>query len=137
MQLHEKIDEAHSNLEAATVQQFDRLHFEWEGMAFQATTHVTEDETGTIELHARLGRLYYTIENRDERMMAIERTESTSRRTDGRFAITRQGDVSFQSLTSTDEQLKGKHFASALTVILLGCEQHLRAVRAHLKELDS
>jgi len=134
MKLNQKLAEAQEQLDSLEDQGFDHLDFEWEGIKFQAAS--TANRTANlITLKASLGRLYFTIEDQAQRGMALERLFASNRAIDGRFTIGKQGDIHFKSDTKTGEHLTGAKLMSALTVILLESEKHLRALRAHLKPL--
>lgn len=135
MKLHESLERVQGHLENLDEPMFDRLDFEWEGIQFHAAAEDGSDGAGTIRLRASLGRLYFTVENAAERTMAIERVYSTNRGIDGAYAISPKGDVTYQSVTVTNQPLKGNDLLGALTLILLESETHLRALRSHLKPL--
>lgn len=135
MKLSETLNKAKTQLDSLDDVKFDHLEFDWEGIRFHAAADASKTGGGQIHLKAELGRLYFTVEDALQRSMAIERLYSTNRQIDGRYKIGKKGDVSFKSVTNTAEHLKGTHLMSALTLILLEAENHLRALRAHLKPL--
>ncbi|WP_417460880.1 hypothetical protein [Kordiimonas sp.] len=137
MKLHETLDKVQGHLDSLEDQYFDQIDFEWEGIRFHATADATSDKAGKIQLSAKLGRLYFTVEDAAQRTMAIERVYATNRGIDGAYRIEKNGDVSFQSVTETDQQLTGSALMSALTLILLESETHLRALRSHLKPVEA
>lgn len=136
MKLHESLEKVKGHLESIEDAAFDQLEFEWEGIHFHAAADETHGGGGKIRLDAKLGRLYFTVENAAERTMAIERVYSTNRGIDGAYKISKKGDVTFHSVTATNQQLKGNDLVGALTLILLESETHLRALRSHLKPID-
>lgn len=135
MKLSDTLTKAQDQLEALDDLKFDHLEFDWEGIRFHAAADSSHSGGGQIYLKADLGRLYFTVEDSMQRSMAIERLFDTNRQIDGRYEIGKKGDVSFKSITKTEEHLKGTNLMSALTLILLEAESHLRALRAHLKPL--
>lgn len=135
MKLSDTLSKAKDQLETLDDRKFDHLEFDWEGIRFHAAADAHKLGGGQIHLKADLGRLYFTVEDSVQRSMAIERLYSTNRQIDGKYAIGKKGDVSFRSVTKTAEHLKGTHLMSAITLILLEAENHLRALRAHLKPL--
>jgi len=135
MKLNQKLDEAKQQLDSLEEQAFDHLNFEWEGIKFQAASTVTADGTNGIKLNATLGRLYFTVEDKNQRAMALERLFSVNRTIDGMYKIGSKGDIHFTNITKTDSHMTGSKLMSALTVILLDSEKHLRALRSHLKPL--
>lgn len=137
MKLHESLEKVKGHLESIDDPTFDQIEFDWEGIRFNAAADGSSDGGGTIRLDAKLGRLYFTVENAAERTMAIERVYSSNRGIDGAYKINKKGDVTFHSVTATSKQLKGNDLVGALTLILLESETHLRALRSHLKPLES
>ncbi|WP_417456917.1 hypothetical protein [Kordiimonas sp.] len=137
MKLHETLDKVQGHLDSLEDQQFDQIDFEWEGIRFHAVADSANGSGGKIELSAKLGRLYFTVEDAGQRTMAIERVYATNRGIDGAYRIEKNGEVSFRSVTETDAQLTGSALMSALTLILLESETHLRALRSHLKPLEA
>lgn len=133
MKLEQSISQAEQHLEAIDNRQFDHIAFDWEGIRFKAVAEERRDGTCTVRLQAVLGRLFYTIENAAHRAMAIERLYLNNRKIDGAYSIDGNGDVHFNSLTTTQEKLLGDDLLSALTTILLQAETHLRTLRSHLK----
>ncbi len=135
MKLSDTLTKAKDQLESLDDLKFDHLDFDWEGIKFHASADETPSGEGQVHIKAELGRLYFTVEDALQRSMAIERLYSTNRQIDGAYAIGKKGDVSFRSITKTDKHLKGANLMSALTLILLEAENHLRALRSHLKPL--
>jgi len=135
MVLQAQIDKATGSLAKLESSQFDRLEFTWEGISFSAASKKLGGG-GMITLKADLGRLYFTIENQAERSQAIERIYSTNRGIDGAYHIKSGGLVSFESLTRTSDMKTGENLMSALTLILLEAESHLRVIRTHLKPIS-
>ena len=133
MKLDEKLTKAQNQLAALDEMAFDHLEFDWEGIKFHAATDINHSGQGHVHLKASLGRLYFTVENSAQRAMAIERLYTTNRGIDGNYAIGPKGDVSFKSITRTEGQLTGTELMCALTTIILEAENHLRALRSHLK----
>ena len=136
MKLYEKLDRVQGHLDSLDNPQFDCIDFEWEGIKFHAVADRDADGAGTIHLSAKLGQLYFTVEDAAQRTMAIERVYATNRGIDGAYRIEKNGHVSFNSVTRTDTQLAGSDLMGALTLILLESETHLRSLRAHLKPLE-
>ncbi len=136
MKLHESLEKVQGHLQSLDEPIFDHLDFEWEGIQFHAAAQDNNEGAGTIRLNATLGRLYFTVENAAERTMAIERVYSTNRGIDGAYKIGEKGDVTYQSVTVTNQPLKGNDLVGALTLILLESETHLRALRSHLKPVS-
>ncbi len=85
-------------------------------------------------MNARLGRLFYTIENAADRAMAIERLSTNNRVTDGAYSIGKDGSIYFKNQTGTDTLAKGEHLLAAVTVILLQTGNQLRSLQTHLKQ---
>ncbi|NVJ70749.1 MAG: hypothetical protein HWE08_10375 [Alphaproteobacteria bacterium] len=137
MKLHESLQKVQGHLESLDEPSFDQIEFDWEGIHFHAVADEGGDGAGLIKLSATLGRLYYTVENAAERTMAIERVYSTNRGIDGAYIINRKGDVSYSSVTRTNQRLRGNDLMGALTLILLEAETHLRALRSHLKPIEA
>jgi hypothetical protein len=135
MKLQESIQQAQGHLDKVDEQQFDTIDFEWEGIRFFAKSENRGDNGFIVSIKAVLGRLFLTVEDPHERAQAMERLYSTNKGIDGRYRITPLGQVEFQSITSTDGQLFGAELMSALTLILLEAESHLRALRSHLRPL--
>ncbi|WP_286831112.1 MULTISPECIES: hypothetical protein [Kordiimonas] len=133
MKLHESLQKVKGHLDSLDDPAFDQLEFDWEGIKFHATADTGQDGAGIIKLDAKLGRLYFTVENAAERTMAIERVYSTNRGIDGAYKISKTGDVTYHSVTATNQKLQGNDLVGALTLILLESESHLRALRSHLK----
>lgn len=135
MKLSDTLTKAKDQLQSLDDRKFDHLDFDWEGIRFHASADASKLGGGQIHLKADLGRLYFTVEDSVQRSMAIERLYSTNRQIDGTYAIGKKGDVSFRSVTATDQHLRGANLLSAITLILLEAENHLRALRAHLKPI--
>lgn len=133
MKLNQKIDEANKQLDALDQKSFDRLDFEWEGIKFHAASITKNGSSHCIQLKATLGRLYFTVEDKNQRAMALERLFTSNRAIDGSYEIGKKGDIHFENLTKTESRLTGTALMAALTVILLESENHLRALQAHLK----
>jgi len=133
MKLSQKLDEAKQHLDALDEQAFDSLDFEWEGIKFQVASTVKADGTNTIQLNATLGRLYFTVEDKNQRTMALERLFTVNRTVDGEYKIGNKGDIHFTNTTKTGSHMTGNNLMSALTIILLEAENHLRALQSHLK----
>ena len=133
MKLHESLDRAQGHLETLEKHQIDQLDFDWEGIRFHANVSARAGGGSRITLDATLGRIYYTIEDENQRAIAIDRVFSTNRGIDGAYSIARDGQVNFHSVTDTDKELSGSDVMGALTLILLESESHLRGLRAHLK----
>lgn len=134
MKLNEQLAKAEQQLEGLEEQGFEQLDFEWEGIKFHAaSTNAGSDNL--ITLKATLGRLYFTVEDKAQRAMALDRLFANNRAIDGAYHIGTKGDIYFESSTKTGDHLKGAKLMSALTVILLESEKHLRALRAHLKPI--
>ncbi|MBV1900338.1 MAG: hypothetical protein KUG56_01565 [Kordiimonadaceae bacterium] len=133
MKLNEQLVRAQDQLEALEDLGFNHLDFDWEGIKFQAAANTDSNGTSRIHLNASLGRLYFTVENAAHRAMAMERVYATNRQIDGKYAISQKGGISFQSSTQTDSELNGNALICALTTILLEAENHLRALKSHLK----
>lgn len=134
MKLTTKIEEVQGRLDTLDENAFSQIDFEWEGMRFRAVSSARSDG-GDIRLKASIGRLFYTIEDGNARAQSIEHIYNTNRTIDGAYMIKRNGDVTFESLTTTNKQLCGSDLISALTVILLECETHLRLLRSFLRPL--
>jgi len=135
MKLNETLDKAKGQLSALDEMKFDHLEFDWEGIRFHASADDDTSGGGKIHLKAELGRLFFTVEDSLQRSLAIERLYSTNRQIDGKYRIGKKGDISFRSITKTEDHLRGQSLLSALTLILLESENHLRALRSHLKPL--
>ncbi len=133
MKLEQSISQAERHLENLENRQFDRIAFDWEGIQFNAATEKRRDGIFEVQLHAILGRLYYTVENAAHRTVAIERLYLNNRKIDGAYSIDGQGEVHFSSLTTSREKLLGNDLLAALTTILIQAKGHLRTLRAHLK----
>ena len=133
MKLNEQLVRAQDQLEALEDLGFNHLDFNWEGIKFQAASDTDSHGTGHIHLSASLGRLYFTVENAAQRALAMERVYATNRLIDGKYAISQKGSISFKSITQTNGELKGNALICALTTILLEAENHLRALKSHLK----
>ena len=133
MKLEQSITQAEQYLESLENQQFDQIAFDWEGIRFNAATEKRRDGTFEVQLHAVLGRLYYTVENATYRTTAIESLFNNNRKIDGAYSIDGQGEVHFSSLTTTRKKLLGDDLLAALTTIIIQAEGHLRTLRAHLK----
>jgi len=133
MKLNQKIDEAQKQLETLEQKSFDKLDFSWEGIDFHAASITKSGDNHSIHLKATLGRLYFTVEDKNQRAMALERLFTNNRQVDGNYQIGKKGDIRFENHTKTKSHLAGTEFMVALTIILLDCETHLRALQAHLK----
>ncbi|WP_308909769.1 hypothetical protein [Pseudokordiimonas caeni] len=136
MKLHDSLERARGHLESLDEARFDEIDFEWEGIHFHARSLKKGDDGGEIRLHAKLGQVYFTIEDELQRGLALERLFLNNRGVDGAYRMNRDGVVEFSSITTTDDHLAGAKLMSALTLILLESENHLRSLRAHLKPLD-
>ncbi len=136
MKLQESLDKVQGHLQTLEDQAFVQLEFEWEGIKFHAATECYEDG-GKVFLNARMGQLYFTAENAEQRTMAMERIYATNRGIDGKYDISKKGEVSFSSTTLTQHQLKGSELMGALTLILLESETHIRALKSHLKPIPA
>lgn len=136
MKLHDSLERAKGHLASIEDAHFDEINFDWEGIHFHAQSVAKGSNGGEIRLNATLGRVYYTIEDELQRAMALERLFVSNRGIDGAYKLDRSGTVAFSSITTTNDHLSGAGLMSALTVILLESENHLRALRAHLKPLD-
>lgn len=137
MKLQKSLDQVESHLASLEDQKFDHLSFDWEGIRFKVAAEEGRDGTPCVKLNAKLGRLFFTIENAANRAMAIERLYSNNRNIDGAYRIDNSGEVHFSSITTTKELLVGKELLIALTTILLQSETHLRTLRSHLKPIDA
>jgi len=133
MKLSQKIDQANLQLGALEDKAFAGLDFDWEGIKFHVASDTDAAGSHRIQLNATLGRLYFTVEDKNQRAMALDRLFTINRTIDGLYAIGKNGDIHFKSATKTDNRLKGTQLMSALTIILLEAESHLRAIQAHLK----
>jgi len=133
MKLNQKIDEAKKQLDALDQKSFDKLDFEWEGINFHAASCTKNADLHTIQVKATLGRLYFTVEDKNQRAMALELLFTNNRNIDGKYQIGEKGDIRFENCTKTKSHLTGTDLMAALTVILLESEKHLRALQAHLK----
>lgn len=134
MKLAEKITVASKALAKVEETAFDQLDFDFEGILVKAVSKPS-GSGGEVLVSANLGRLYYTAEKADQRTMALERISSTNRGIDGAYRIDRESSVHFESRTATDTFVKGDRLLSALTLIILEAEPHLRGISAHLKPL--
>jgi len=135
MKLRQKLDQAAQYLDELENQQFDHLDFEWETISFQAAATTEGDGTTSIRLKAALGRLHFTVEDKYNRAMALEHLFTTNRTIDGIYEIGHKGVINFQNVTRTASLVTGSDLLSAVTVILLEAESHLRALNAHLKPI--
>jgi len=133
MKLNQKIDDAQKQLDALDQKSFDKLDFDWEGINFHAASHTKDNGSHSIQLKATLGRLYFTVEDQNQRAMALERLFANNRAIDGSYQIGKKGDIYFENRTETESHLTGTALMTALTIILLESENHLRALQAHLK----
>ncbi|UTW53799.1 hypothetical protein [Kordiimonas sp. SCSIO 12610] len=136
MKLNDTLEQAQGQLEKLDDAQFDQLDFEWEGIRFHAKSEENHSNGAHIHIQANLGRLFLTVEDPNQRAMAIERLYSTNRGIDSSYSIGDQGKITFESITTTDEKLLGSELMSALTLILLESENHLRALRSHLRPIN-
>ena len=134
MKLQESLAKVETHLSALDQQSVDQLSFEWEGINFKAEVQKLATGVTHIVLDAKLGRLYFTIEDAANRTMAIERLYANNRSTDGAYSLKKNGEVFFKSLTKTEKILSGQGLYSAVTIILLESSAHLRTLRAHLKK---
>lgn len=133
MKLHDSIAKVETHLTTLDQQEFDQVAFQWHGITFNVASEESEVSGAKIILNARLGRLFYTIENAADRAMAIERLYANNRVSDGAYSISKDGSVYFTSQTQTDTQAKGQALVTAVTVILLQAGNQLRSLQAHLK----
>ena len=132
MKILEQIDSASERLDSITDSEITTLDFQWQGIRFHATAKKAA-EGGLVILNATLGQLFYTVEDDTQRTMAIERVYASNRAIDGAYSVGHDGKVQYNSVTQTKTLLKGQELMTALTVIMLESEAHLRALRAHLK----
>ena len=135
MELAEKLQSVEGQLQKLDEQQFSRLDFQWEGIAFLASSSA-HDGGGVIKLTASIGRLFYTIEDASARAESIEKIFAINRGIDGAYKIDKKGIVHFECVTLTDTVLTGSDLINALTLILLEGESHLRALRTYLRPID-
>ncbi len=133
--LTDQYDTAQNNLTKLEKSSFDRLDFIWEGIRFGANSNPTGDGSAVIQLNARLGHLFYSVEDRQQRVSALDCIRKTNRGIDGCYQLQKNGEVSFESVTATDMQMKGADLMGAVTLILLEAETHLRTLRSHLKPI--
>jgi hypothetical protein len=136
MKIQDTLQQAQGQLDKVDEAQFDRLDFEWEGIRFHAKSEIDTPKGSHIHIKAHLGRLFLTVEDPNERRQAIERLYSTNRGIDSTYTIGEQGKIIFESVTTTDDHLLGADLMGALTLILLESENHLRAIRSHLRPLN-
>lgn len=111
-------------------QQFDFL---WEGCAFTALVLPLDDGTSDILLKGAVGRLYFTIEDADKRQTGLSRLRRLNRAIDGSYRISSNGDIQFESITSAPGALIGDDLLSAVTLVVLEAEAHMKEVRDLLK----
>jgi hypothetical protein len=133
MKLHESISKVETHLATLDEQEFDKIDFQWHGIIFNVVAMENETSGAKITLSARLGRLFYSVENADNRAMAIERLYANNRISDGAYSIGKDGCVHFKSHTKTDVLTKGQNLVAAVTVILLQAGNQLRSLQSHLK----
>ena len=133
MKLFKTLESVETHISSADEPDFDRIDFDWEDIHFKAHSEVDRNGGFQIRLSANMGRLYFNIEDTAQRAMALERIYNTNRGIDGTYRILSGGMVKFENITHTDEKILGKDLMSALTLILLESETHLRALRSHLK----
>ena len=134
MKLHKKLDQVQQHLSTVEEQSIDHIEFNWEGIDFIATAEPAPGDTVDLHLSAKLGRLFYTIEDDLQRNMAMERLFQSNLTLDGRYSIGSKGDISFNSKTRFSAPLDTKAFMSGLAITLLEAERHLRGLQAHLKQ---
>lgn len=132
MDLKQSLSQIETSLQTLEEPSFDKLDFEWEDISFHAAAREISGQP-EVQVTARLGSLYFTIEDPMQRAMAIERLYSANRSIDGAYKIDNKGRVSFESITRTDEKKTGRDLMAATAIILLEAESHLRSLRSHLK----
>ncbi len=133
MKLNEHLSKAETTLDTLEGKEISNFDFQWEGIQFHAASIESGSGHSSVTLSGKLGRLHYTVEDRQQRAMAIERLYATNRLIDGRYTISKQGDVSFKSVTKIAKAESGSELMTSITVILLQAERHLRALQSHLK----
>ena len=136
MKLNEHLSKAETHLDSLGDHEISNFDFNWEGIQFHAAAVENGEGASFITVDGTLGRLFYTIEDKNQRAMAIDQLYSTNRKIDGKYSISPRGDVSFSSVTKTDDTKSGSELMTAVTVILLEAERHLRALRTHLKQAN-
>ncbi|WP_262695362.1 hypothetical protein [Kordiimonas aquimaris] len=133
MKLQESLDKVEQHLSKLDNQSFDRISFRWENIPFNAVVEKASEGLSHIKLDAKLGRLFYTIENAELRTAAVKCLYSTNRKTDASYKIAKNGEVFFHSLTKTSKTLAGKNLMEAITVILLQSGSQLQLLNSQLK----
>lgn len=133
MKLQESLEKVETHLSTLDQQNFDQVSFEWEGINFKAAIEKLASGMTRIALDAKLGRLYFTIEDAAHRAIAIERIYSNNRATDCAYSLKKNGEVFFKNLTTTAQKLNAQDLYAAITIILLESGTHIRALKAHLK----
>ena len=133
--LQQTVEQAQSQLERLEERQFDSIDFDWEGIRFHATAKSSINGKPVIHLKAVIGSLFYTVEDGKARSRAISGIYKNNRGIDGSYKLLRSGEVHFESMTRTDDLLRGTDLMSALTLILLEAEPHLLEMRSNLKPI--
>ena len=133
MKLQDSLDKVERHLSQLDAKKFDKIIFEWEGITFNAAIEKIAEGVNRIKFSAKLGRLFYTIEDAAQRSNAIERLYSSNRATDGAYMITKNGEVFFHSLTKIPKTMLGNELLEAITLILLQSGAHLKLLRSFLK----
>ena len=133
--LSDSVSRAEKNLTKLEKTAADSLDFIWEGISFDAKSNASPDGSAIIRLKARIGQIFYSVEDPIQRAAAVDCISKTNRGIDGRYNLHRSGEVSFESATTTDKHLLGADLMGAVTLILLEAESHLRTLRSHLKPL--
>lgn len=136
MKLKTKLEKAEKHLASLDEREIEHLDFNWEGISFTASTEISNNGKGEIELSATLGQLFYTIEDSAQRAMALERLFQTNRDIDGVYTISPNGTIGYKSKTECQAPISAQNLMEALTVILLEGENHLRSIKAHLKPVN-
>lgn len=135
MKLQDSISQA--ELQLASIKNFqpNTMSFDWQGISFEASIQTLHNGSYTLQLHANLGRLYYTVENGSHRTTAIKHLFRSNREIDGAYSITEKGCVHFNSLTTFNEKLMGNELLTAVTTIVIQAEPHLRTLKSFLSPI--
>lgn len=132
-EINASLDKAHEVLSASKESKINSLDFDWSDMKFSATSDSFGSNGGKIKLSAKIGRLYFTVENERLRTESIKIIHQNNRKIDGKFSLERDGSVTFASLTTLSTKVLGDDFVKAVTMIMLESREQFKTLRSYLK----
>lgn len=135
-QLNQSIETVVNHLELIEKNQILRLDFKWKGTDIHAFVEQKGEESHII-IRAVLGKLFYTVENADNRSNLLKNYYEIKRK-DGSttYSMVKKQEIHFKSITVAPSITDEKSLVEALTYILLDHESELEALISDLKPVN-